>query len=448
MEKRTAIAGVTLLLTGLVTFSCSWKRPSTELQWKDTKGALRSWVRKSSRDYQCYFVTITGSGITPDYGPGDLGTRDPVCMKLGINSTTVSMDTIENRGISFRIPSGSARRIRVLGVETSEADCSGQTVKELFDRRPAIFELGVATENTFVDRRIEVNESITGARPQDIVQPCDTPETPLPSNVTDTRLVALFGNLIATSLRVFKRGAGGALEEDTTIAITGGVPQKLAAPPSFRSFFAFTPDGSSTFLQRVDISSSNELVTSMDVNQGYQFSPGVGALDLGFSSASNATHLRLPDKYHSYGISLPPTAFLSNPCVFAHTGMFAIGNYHYNISTNLIFRQVSTTNGAHCGTAPSTPVDLGEGVEFLEYQRGANVAANGVPNETGVNVAEGIISPQEIQVDALGKSLFLRHNTNDLFHYAIGENGDLTRVIGAESSVAGQALDILAIPLF
>lgn len=174
LPKRCCTAlGLFLLVFSLTT--CAFRPRSRELSVKVDPKLFREALRRLSlSDLNCFFVSVTGPGVTYDFGPLKLGTRDPACMGIGRTSDLVSLSTLTSKGVLVRTSGGPSRLVRVLGAKSTLSSCDDLPLSALFDnRQPEVFEVGSALVDAYTDRKVEVAGPSVVAKSNDIVKPCD-----------------------------------------------------------------------------------------------------------------------------------------------------------------------------------------------------------------------------------------------------------------------------------
>ncbi len=137
--------------------------------------ALKARLKGTQLEHlSCFFVSISGPGVTFDYGALDFRDRDPECMKLNRTSNLATLDDLRDRGIRMSTAAGSSRLIRIMGASTSIKDCTGRPLKDLFDRKtPFIYEVARKEVDLYTDKRVEITELNDLSQANDIVAPCD-----------------------------------------------------------------------------------------------------------------------------------------------------------------------------------------------------------------------------------------------------------------------------------
>ncbi len=242
------------LVVGFVTASCSFYPEGTRSLTLDIdRDAFTAFIQQQARTgFDCYFVSVSGAGISPDFGPLNLGSRSPQCLGLGMTSNLLSLADLTRTGTRLRVTAGASRTIRILGVNTNAngGQCAGLPLASIFGTyRPAIFEVAKATEDTFVDRRIVVSGNPSLASSSDIVAPCDnTGGAGAPPS--DTSLVAsgsyialLIGsNPTQARLRTYQVGADLTLVNPVTYDVVTANPTKIYVTPNGSYLFMMKPD--------------------------------------------------------------------------------------------------------------------------------------------------------------------------------------------------------------
>ncbi len=356
VSKKRIVASGAVLALGLIAFNACERRSSVTLTWKDQTGAVRGWAKRTGvREYSCYFASIEGSGITPDYGPGDLGTRDPQCMGLGINSRTLSIDDLENEGVRFNIPAGPKRRVRIFGAVSSLGDCSNRTVKDLFGNlRPTIYELGLAEEDIYFGKKITVDVSPDIANVQDVVEKCDSATaSPFPPDSKNGRLLALYNEVSNRKLRTYRFESNGAVTATGTDLELGAILyDSLAVTPDGRQVYAYTKFATPMSIRRYDVDPFGLLTFKYEQTFAHEGNR------LGFFMVEGTRfgYVRGVSRFFQYSIQNDEwqTLATSAQCNQAVDHFFAIGEYFYRAGFTLVpdylVRGSKYTDGNACGS--------------------------------------------------------------------------------------------------
>ncbi len=167
--------GMTLSVVIFILATCTFS-PRQDLALKIDSVRLAEKLRGTKlSNLSCFFVSVTGPGVPFDFGPYNLGKRDPACMGLGRVSKLTSLSALGKTGVTIKTTAGAKRNIRILGAETTLPNCSGLTFDALFadNRRPAIYEVAHKETDIYVDSKVVVSESNDLTTAKDIVAPCD-----------------------------------------------------------------------------------------------------------------------------------------------------------------------------------------------------------------------------------------------------------------------------------
>lgn len=110
----------------------------------------------SYADFNCFGLNVVGDGITPS----PICANDPTAGKLG------GFAAFSGGTVDVRVPPGSARRIELLGVMTSDQSCPSIAAMDPdSESGPGIsaFHLGETTVDVFEDKRVTIQAQYTTA---------------------------------------------------------------------------------------------------------------------------------------------------------------------------------------------------------------------------------------------------------------------------------------------
>ncbi len=268
------------LLVGIATVSCSFFPERTKALTLDlNREAFSKFLADQRSTYDCYFVSVSGPGISPDFGPLNLGSRSPSCLGLGMTSNLVDLNTLTSRGTKIRVTAGANRFIRILGVNSNfnGGQCAGFPLGSIFGTfRPAVFELASATEDIFVDKKVAVTGNPDLAGTADIVAACDNTgdEDDPPSN----DFLESTGSYLVTMVSSGANQHRLKLFPIDDINQTLGTPTLIdPMPANSYSKIEVTPNGAYVFAMQIDNGSTG-------INVKRYTSDGQGGL---ISSVSN-----------------------------------------------------------------------------------------------------------------------------------------------------------------
>ncbi len=195
---------VSVTLTSLLSCSFSGQR---DITFRFPKGALPRASANSRTNYDCYLVNVSGPGISPTVGSQNIGTFAPSCIDVGVSSPMLSLVTLEQVGVSLKIPSGSKRKVEVFGIKTTIAgSCVNQPLERLFEngKQPELYSLAKATDqNIFVDRKIVIHPSSSAANPENVLLNCakGSPTKTPPTSAISSVSVVLFNSSIGNTVQ-------------------------------------------------------------------------------------------------------------------------------------------------------------------------------------------------------------------------------------------------------
>ncbi len=170
-----------------VTF-CSWK-PDTYLSLKlgldPTPDRKPRPVSRASANnpvsveaMHCFVISISGAGISEGVSSAQIGDRAPACFGFGAITEGMTLYDLTRTGRIFRVPIGTGRTIRVLGVHSTNLGrgCAGKTLPEIFATvtRPRIFELGSATSDLYRDSKVTIKNSYSPGAATDLAETCSS----------------------------------------------------------------------------------------------------------------------------------------------------------------------------------------------------------------------------------------------------------------------------------
>ncbi len=276
--------------------------------------SLSKLVRASRVDgISCLFASVSGPGISPDFGPLNLGDRSPVCLGLGLTTNLGTIAHFSTKGMQLKVPSGPQRTIRIYGVQSTLTDCDNKPLSEVFgSRRPAIYELGKATADAFVDTKVVVHASSDGSSAKDIVAACDSTK-PAPTAARDTKVVAVVNISGNYYLRYFKRDSAlNLVMEDSDMLIPFNSYNQLALSPDGRDFYYYLPAPTpvaQTFIKRVHLDPLGAAISDV----GYELNVGNSFRWLTFSSNSAYLYLSSSVSLYQYNRGVKKIEAYSTP---------------------------------------------------------------------------------------------------------------------------------------
>jgi len=164
-----------LVVTGLAAVRCTMSPNEASLRLQvDTDALKKRLAGTKLANLSCFFVSVSGPGVTYDYSALDLQDRKPECMGLNRTSNLATLDDLKARGVKVRTAAGPQRLIRIMGASTSVKDCTDRPIKDLFDKKvPYIYEVARTEVDLYVDKRVDITTTNDLDQAKDIVAPCD-----------------------------------------------------------------------------------------------------------------------------------------------------------------------------------------------------------------------------------------------------------------------------------
>ncbi len=469
-----ARAGLLLVLTisFFFTASCSLGDRKPEVRLNIEPKTFAAYLDSQRTTFDCYFVSIDGDGISPDFGPLNLGSRSPACLGLGMTSPLLSLDELTGDGTKLRVVAGPKRRVRILGVNTNAPKCAGEPLGTIFGtRRPAIFEVASAIEDIFVDKKVAVNGSLSTAGNVDIVPGCDN--TGIDQGDSTSNLV-VSGSTLVLSL------ANGDNHAIRTYNI--GEDLKPVSPTTItevmtmsNSELSVTPNGASLFLvgggllrvlltrvQRFISDGKGGLLSGTD----YQQQLGAFGLEYYFSADSKNAYSASTVNFFQRRVNAttltdigPPT-----PCDLPSLAGPVVTKSHVFIPrTDRVFYLPLPSNGDVCITAPVLAIQpfnsvTGNLTMLRAHQNGVLYAAYFNPGDAKTYLtaylpqADGswtaphgsafqlIAPPTALHLDRAGKFIVVR-TPSDLAVYRLKKDGSL-HGLGSSQGISPSARNV------
>lgn len=133
-------------------------------------------IPASLAEMDCFFVSLTGSGVEPVLDTSDLNGAKPECLGIGELSPLVSLDRMTTSGTRFRILSGTPYTATVFGVKARRVGGCGDLtrVDELFDggRNPSFYVVARGTVRVNRNRPVHLTSTYDPTHPHNPVPHC------------------------------------------------------------------------------------------------------------------------------------------------------------------------------------------------------------------------------------------------------------------------------------